>query len=65
MIPWMRTISLLSPLRCYVDFAFGVVLNGNGLSVLIGDVAGITVLGLALFVFSLMWFEGSLRARAA
>lgn len=65
MIPWMRTISLLSPLRYYIDFAFGVVLKGNGLSVLVGDVAGIAILGLALFLFSLAWFERSLRARTA
>jgi ABC-2 type transport system permease protein len=65
MIPWMRTISLLSPLRYYIDFAFGVVLKGNGLSVLVGDIAGIVILGLALFVFSLLWFERSLRARTA
>ena len=63
MIPWMRIVSLLSPLRYYIDFAFGVILKGNGLSVLWGDVAGIAVMGVVLFGFSLAWFERSLRAR--
>jgi ABC-2 type transport system permease protein len=63
MIPWMRGISLLSPLRYYIDFAFGVILKGNGLSVLLGDVVGIAVLGVLLFGFSLTWFERSLRAQ--
>ena len=64
MSPWMRWISLVSPLRYYIDFAFGVVLKGNGLRVLLGDVAGIAVLGSVLFVFSLLWFERSLRVKS-
>jgi ABC-2 type transport system permease protein len=63
MIPWMRAVSLLSPLRYYIDFGFGVILKGNGLSVLLWDVVGIAIVGMALFVFSLLWFERSLRAR--
>jgi ABC-2 type transport system permease protein len=62
MIPWMRRISLLSPLRYYIDFAFGVILKGNGLSVLSGDVLGIAILGVVLFGFSLLWFKRSLGA---
>jgi ABC-2 type transport system permease protein len=62
MIPWMRVVSLLSPLRYYIDFGFGVILKGNGLSILWGDVAGIVVMGVVLFGFSLAWFERSLRA---
>jgi len=62
MIPWMRGVSLLSPLRYYIDFAFGVILKGNGLSVLLWDVVGIAILGVVLFSFSLVWFERSLRA---
>ncbi|HET7217142.1 MAG TPA: ABC transporter permease, partial [Vicinamibacterales bacterium] len=61
MSPWLRWISLLSPLRYYIDFAFGVILKGNGLDVLIWDVAGIAILGAVLFAFSLLWFERSLR----
>lgn len=61
MSPWMRWVSFLSPLRYYIDFAFGVILKGNGLRVLIWDVAGIAALGVVLFAFSLLWFERSLR----
>ncbi|HZT75487.1 MAG TPA: ABC transporter permease [Vicinamibacterales bacterium] len=61
MSPWMRWISLLSPLRYYIDFAFGVILKGNGARVLAWDIAGIAALGVLLFAFSLLWFERSLR----
>jgi ABC-2 type transport system permease protein len=61
MSPWMQWISLLSPLRYYIDFAFGVILKGNPLSVVVWDVIGIAILGTVLFVFSLLWFERSLR----
>ena len=62
MSPWLRGLSLLSPLRYYIDFAFGVILKGNGLSVLMWDVVGIALLGTMLFAFSLAWFERSLKA---
>lgn len=61
MSPWMRWISVVSPLRYYIDFAFGVALKGNGFALVAWDVAGITVLGALLFTFSLLWFERSLR----
>ena len=62
MNPWMRWISTLSPLRYYIDFAFGVILKGNGLEVVAWDIAGIAVLAVALFGFSLVWFERTLHA---
>ncbi len=65
MSPWLRWISLVSPLRYFIDFAFGVILKGNDLSVLAWDVVGIAVLGAVLFGFSLLWFERSLRASAS
>ena len=61
MSPWLRGISLVSPLRYFIDFGFGVILKGNGASILLWDIAGIAVLGIVLFGFSLMWFERSLR----
>jgi ABC-2 type transport system permease protein len=63
MSPWLRGISLISPLRYFIDFAFGVILKGNGLSVVIGDVAGIVLLGAVLFGFSLFWFKRRLNAQ--
>ena len=57
MSPWLRWISALSPLRYFIDFAFGVILKGNGLSVVMWDVAGIALLGAVLFATSLFWFE--------
>jgi hypothetical protein len=32
----LRGISLVSPLRYYIDFAFGVILKGNGVPVVLG-----------------------------
>jgi len=61
MSPWLRGISLLSPLRYFIDFAFGVVLKGNGLRVLVWDIAAIAALGGLLFVFSLLSFETRFR----
>jgi ABC-2 type transport system permease protein len=62
MSPWVRWLSLVSPLRYFIDFGFGVILKGNGLAVLARDVVGIAVLGAVLFSFSLFWFKRSLRA---
>ena len=62
MSPWMRWISIVSPLRYYIDFGFGVVLKGNGLSVVLWDIAGMALLGAVLLTFSLIWFERSLTA---
>ena len=62
MTPWLRQLSMISPLRYFIDFGFGVVLKGNGLSVLMHDVVGIAVLGAVMFTFSLAWFGRSLKA---
>jgi ABC-2 type transport system permease protein len=62
MSPWLRGISVISPLRYFIEFAFGVILKGNGLTTVLADVAGIAVLGAVLFAFSLLWFEKRLRA---
>jgi ABC-2 type transport system permease protein len=60
MIPWMRWLSLISPLRYFIDFGYGVILKGNGLNLVLVDIAGIVALGAALFSFSLWWFRRSL-----
>jgi hypothetical protein len=45
MSPWLRGISLVSPLRYFIDFGFGVILKGNGASVLAWDIAGMASWG--------------------
>ena len=61
MTPWMRWISLLSPLRYFIDLGYGVILKGNDLRLVTTDLAGVAILGAALFVFSLAWFKRSFR----
>ena len=60
MSPWMRWFSLISPMRYFIDFGYGVILKGSGLSIVVWDIAGIVILGSALFAFSLWWFQRSL-----
>jgi ABC-2 type transport system permease protein len=61
MAPWMRAVSMLSPLRYFIDLGYGVILKGNDLSLVASDIAGIIVLATVLFGFSLAWFRRSLR----
>jgi ABC-2 type transport system permease protein len=61
MAPWMRWISMLSPLRYFIDLGYGVILKGNDLRLVASDLAGIAVLGTVLFGFSLAWFKRSFR----
>ena len=60
MNPWMRKLSVISPMRYFIDFGFGVLLKGNGLSLVAWDIVGILAFGIALFSFSLWWFRRSL-----
>jgi ABC-2 type transport system permease protein len=62
MSPWLRGLSFVSPLRYFIDFAFGVILKGNTASMLVWDIAGIAILGTVLFTLSLLSFERRLRA---
>ena len=64
MSPWLQWISVVSPLRYYIEFAFGVILKGNGLRAVAADVMGIAVLGAILFGMSLLWFERRIKAAA-
>jgi ABC-2 type transport system permease protein len=61
MSPWMRWLSVLSPLRYFIDFGYGVILKGNGLSLVAWDVGAIVVLGGVLFGFSTVWFARTLK----
>jgi ABC-2 type transport system permease protein len=52
---------MLPPLRYFIDLGYGVILKGNDLRLVATDLAGIAVLGIVLFGFSLAWFTRSLR----
>jgi ABC-2 type transport system permease protein len=52
----MRAVSLLSPVRHYVDFGYQVLFKGNGPLDVWPDVAGIFALGLTLFTLSVRRF---------
>ncbi len=54
--PMMRYASLVSPVRHYVDFGYQVLFKGNGLAYVWPDIAGILVLGVALFTISVRRF---------
>jgi len=60
MNPWMRKLSVISPMRYFIDFGFGVLLKGNGLYLVGWDIGGIVVFGVALFSFSLWRFQRSI-----
>lgn len=62
MSPWLRWLSFISPMRYFIDFGYGVILKGSSLLFVAWDVAGIVVLGTALFGFSLWWFRRSVSA---
>jgi ABC-2 type transport system permease protein len=49
MAPWMRWLSLLSPLRYFIDFGYQVLFKGNGVEYVWHDIVGILVLGSLMF----------------
>ncbi len=57
MTPWLKVLSLISPLRYYLDLGFQVLFKGNGLADVWHDVLGIAVLGSGLFAFSVRRFR--------
>lgn len=57
MTPWMRTLSLVSPMRYYIDLGFQVLFKGNGLAYVWRDILGILVLGSGLFAFAVWRFR--------
>ena len=61
MIPWLRAVGGLSPLRYFIDFGYSVILKGSPASMVAHDLAAIAILGAAMFAFSIAWFQRSLR----
>jgi ABC-2 type transporter len=60
MNPWLRKLSIISPMGIFIHFGYGVLLKGNGLSFVLWDIVGIVVVGASLFALSLWWFRRSL-----
>jgi ABC-2 type transport system permease protein len=57
MAPWMQYLSLLSPMRYYIDLGFQVLFKGNSLAYVWQDILGILVLGSGLFAFAVWRFR--------
>ena len=51
---WVRHLMALSPLRYYIEIAYGILLKGAGLNILWDSVLAMAALGAALFGFG-MW----------
>ena len=54
MAPWLRAATMFSPMRHYIDAAYGILLKGAGLESLADSIIAITLLGSTLFAFG-MW----------
>jgi ABC-2 type transport system permease protein len=61
MPPALRAATLLSPLRHFIDIAYGILLRGSGWGALARPVAAMTGLGIALFGTGLWRFRGQTR----
>ncbi len=57
MQPLMRYLSLISPMRYFIDFGYSVLFKGNGIKYVWDDILGIMVLGGMLFSFSVYRFR--------
>jgi len=57
MPPWLRALMSVSPLRHFIDVAYGILLRGAGLDVLWDSVLAMTVIGVALFALGLWRFR--------
>lgn len=57
MEPWMRYLSLISPMRYYIDFGYQVLFKGNGLAYVWPDLLGIAVIGALMFGFAVVRFR--------
>jgi len=54
---WLRAGTLVSPLRHYIDAAYGILLKGAGLDLLWDSVLAIALLGSGIFAFGLWRFR--------
>lgn len=59
MHPLIKYVSLLSPMRHYLNFGYGVLLKGIGLEYVWKDTLGIFLIGISLLIFSALRFRKS------
>ena len=59
MHPIMQYLSLISPMRYFIDFGYSVLFKGNGVKYVWHDIIGIVILGAFLFGFSVWRFRKS------
>jgi len=59
MHPIMRYLSLISPMRYFIDFGYSVLFKGNGIRYVWDDILGIVIIGEILFAFSAYRFRRS------
>lgn len=60
MHPLIKYLSLLSPMRHYLNFGYGVILKGNGIEYVWKDILGIALIGLSFFILSAFKFKKSI-----
>jgi ABC-2 type transport system permease protein len=58
MEPWLRYLSLISPMRYYIDFGYQVLFKGNGLAYVWHDLVGMSVIATLTLGFSILRFRG-------
>jgi ABC-2 type transport system permease protein len=54
---WVNTVMLLSPLRYFIEIAYGILLKGAGLDVLWSQALAMAALGGILFTFGTWRFR--------
>jgi len=57
MPPWLRSLMYLSPLRHYIEIAYGILLRGAGFGILWNSVLPMAAIGVALFALGLVRFR--------
>jgi ABC-2 type transport system permease protein len=54
---WMQNITLINPMRYYVEIVRGIMLKGSGLLDLLLNTAALAAYGLVIFILSLVRFQ--------
>ncbi len=54
---WLQNVTLINPMRYYIDIVRGIVLKGAGMADFYPSVIGMTIFGLVIFTFSALRFH--------